>query len=227
MKIKNLLSLCLLGCLWAGLAAHEPAAVQAPGLVPDQVIEQKKPNASNNINIEQLIEKYKKYEQLMIKLGLLKPNQTSRIGRFLKYAAEPAGFGGFWLMINLLVHDEYSGLIKLDIPVEHKWFVSWLTGALACIACNYAGDYFLQPAELAHSRAVLGAFVQDWEAVSSQVPEELHPMFALLYNFYRVDGVIDLDDELLVALLKEIKHKHKKSFRDVRSRITALEIVIK
>jgi hypothetical protein len=181
-----------------------------------QSIESKKTNDFGGIDLDDLIAKYEKYQYLMNQLGLSHEKSSYGYGKFLKYVAFPAALGSFWVTINTLVNDNYDGWLKLGLPREYAWSISWLTGTVTLLTFLYAGDYFENSHEAIHARLALADFLKGWEKDSTTIPEELQPMFKLLQQFCKKDGKIDLEDRLLIALVKEIAKKHTATRDQVR-----------
>lgn len=208
---------CMLVFSWplifyAGMKAQEVEDIAASISCETQapVVELKKTDNIDDLNIDALIEKYEKYEYLMNHFGILRPSYSFDRGKLLKYLAIPGGIGSFWAAI--LFFDD-----KLE--KEPAWFASWLVGLIVHLSLQYGGDHYTTMAQSFHTRSSLAEIIKNWKDYTHKIPEELHPMFKLLHQFYKANGKIDLEDRLLFAMMKEIAKKYKKTAVTVRCKI--------
>lgn len=189
----------------------------------EQSLEKEKIEVFEGIDLDDLIAKYEKYQHLMEHLGLIhEKNSSGGFGKFLKYIAFPIGLGGFWVTIEALIKDD----APLNLTKEKGWFFSWAVGTLCLLSCLYAGDYFENRHEKILARRAFEEFLKDWQRDDSSIPQELHPMFKMLQQFCQKDGKINLDDRLLIALVKEIAKKHATTRDLVRKCMTEVNAKI-
>lgn len=223
MNVSNVLRFCFLVSIWFPCSA-EQSCIVVPCEKNDHGMDYRKTDNIDDIDIDQLIENYKKYEYFLAQLGLLHELKPSTIGRLLNYISVPTGLGCFWATLILLMDtDDYKdNIIVKNLPSltkEQAWVVSYLVGLGVYLLVQFSRDRYIESVDYNRTRAAFGALKKDWGRLTADIPEEMRPVLNLLQQFHKADGSIDLDDRLLSALAKEMTRKYKKTATKIRYKI--------